>query len=188
MRPDQSDDVLREIRAELMVVAPSPAFAAGVRAKVEGRQSASPFLRWALAAAAVIAVASSGYWLASERPAPQIAMAPSTPEPAGVAPQPSAPRVEAKPVAKAGATTVTVLPAGPDLTVITDQPEAIRRVWTRAVADVSGPGSPPDEIREITVAPVVVNPIVIPLIGDAGRGGVTPTVRANADNATRSER
>ncbi len=37
MRPDQSDDVLREIRAELMVVEPSAAFAAGVRARVEGQ-------------------------------------------------------------------------------------------------------------------------------------------------------
>jgi hypothetical protein len=201
MRPNESDDVLREIRAELMAVEPSPAFAAGVRARVERPSDASSFLRWVLAAATVVVVAGGGYWLVPGEDAPVIAVTDTVPPPVvGPGLPTMAPPAARNARRNAGVhpvvgETATVAASGPDLTVITDQPEAIRRLWAQAAAEVSRRGLLPGESTEITVAPIVVGPIVVPVIGGARRGGLAPEARrvpgengvVNTDSGPRSE-
>lgn len=166
-------DPLDQLRAELVAIDPSPAFATGVRSRIDARSGAGFRVRFALATAtlAIAAVAGGGYWLqrgSAVGPAPTSAVAERVPVPAAEPVVTPAPTVQptrraraAKPVAGAVA---AAAPAGPFLEVITNQPEVIRRMRarfsTKAFLD-------PTYVVDttITVAPIEVPEVPVPEIG-----------------------
>jgi hypothetical protein len=181
-------DPIDDLRAELMAVEPSPAFAAGVRARVEAGSGAEFRLRFVLAAAtvAIAAIGAGAYWLheggaVAPAPAPAQAVAQSVPAPAVRPALDPAPTVQpARRARQERAVTAPVTAAanaGPFLEVITNQPEMLRRLWAGIDGGVARAGLPTNEFAEITVAPVVVDAIVVPKIGPAGGGGLMPGAR-----------
>ena len=181
-----SSDPAELLRAELMTVEPSPAFAAGVRTRIDARSGAGFRLPVALATAtlAIAAVAGGAYWLQRGSvvgPVPTPAVAQSAAVPAAEPVVPPAPAVEprrraraARPAADA---VVAAAPAGPFLEVITNQPEMLRRVWASVEGGAARAGLPTDEFAELTVAPVLVDAIVVPRIGPSAGGGLVPGAR-----------
>ncbi len=185
-----SSDPTELLRAELMAIEPSPAFAAGVRARVEARSGAGFRWQFALATGAVAAAAVVGgaYWLrpgSAVAPSPAPVIAQSVEAPAAAPAVSAMPTVQpvrqmretqvgAQPVAEPVAVATST---GPFLEVITNQPEMIRRVWASVEGGVTRAGLPADEFAEITVAPIRVDAIVVPRIGPAGGGGLVPGAR-----------
>ena len=180
------EDAFEQLRAELAAVEPSPGFAAGVRTRVDARSGAGFRLPFALATAtvAIAAVVGGAYWLqrgSAVAPGPIQAVAQSVAVPAVepvVTPAPTLPAPRraraARPVAEAVA---AAAPAGPFLEVITNQPEMLRRVWASVEGGVARAGLPADEFAELTVAPVLVDAIVVPRIGPSAGGGLVPGAR-----------
>lgn len=202
---DETDDFMRDLRAELMAVEPSPAFAAGVRQRIEARGSAWTRLTFSLAVAttAFAVVAGGAYWLSRTSPIGPDAAGPlSESMPPPVAPvsepgamQPTKPASRGRMVAAVKPASVRAVaevnavngeaPAGPFLEVITNQPELIRRMRSKfSPRAVFEPSNVSNEI-EITVAPIVVNEIQVPVIGGAVPGKGAQVIRNDAARSTR---
>ena len=81
------------------------------------------------------------------------------------------------PVQVAASAAVASVNTGSFLEVITNQPEISRRIWVGIEGGVARTGLPANEFEEITVAPVVVDAIVVPKIGPPGGGGILPGAR-----------
>lgn len=179
MRPEmemEKDDVLEQLRAELMAVGLSPGFAVGVRARVEARGGAwmRPTLALLLTTAAVAVLAGGVLWVSGHdavvpavvRPvaqtaAPSIAPAPSV-MPATKASAPRRAAASVTPAVVAAAETSS----GPFLEVITNQPAMIRRMRSRFTTKaLFDPFATADVNEPITVAPIVVSEIEVPSIG-----------------------
>jgi hypothetical protein len=182
---DPADDLLRDLRNELQSVAPSPAFAAAVRARVAGKVDAlgARMLFWTIggSVAAAAMIVAIGVWRSPAPPvtsavpqtqraatsAPESAVnAPGTPNVAPPAPleRPRATRPRRAPVAIAHAATAD----GPAIEVITNQREVIARVWEmaqrRGVVTEVAVGEvlrSQQSVAELVVAPLGVEPIVI---------------------------
>lgn len=174
----EHDELMAELGAALDVE-PSPAFAAGVRARVD-RSRRGAWWAWGSVAAACasIAVVIAMRPATESSPAP-VSMAtasvetPNAPTAPGGAPSVSvtvptiiAPR-HARPAPAAPAVAPARLEsAEPKLEVITNQPELLRELWQRhlvgAVTRITEVES--RAIADITVAPIEVEPIVVPKI------------------------
>ncbi len=191
---DDGPDVLDELRAELRAVEPSAGFAGRVRARV----AASPAGRVgrvsvALAAVAVVATVGSAYWTrATERVefgaartvTQTAALAPAASAPVAATTKPPRPRrVEAVPASPDEA--VQVVASGPDMEIVTNQPEILRRMWARpAVAAISGaPTGEWPPIGDVVVAPVVVTEITV-----ADVGAIQPVSKIKDPEPVRSTR
>jgi len=202
------------LRQELAAVTPSPEFAVRVRQGVEAareERSASWLSGWrwvvpvgAVAAGviAVIALTKSGAD-APERVNVQAPLQASVPAPIVVerpvvVPSTTSDAVvrtskSARPANSAAVANVAVLAsADPVLEVITNQPAILRAMWAR-VSSASGALSvvtpPTEEVRDITVAPIEVNPVVVKWMVEPSPAvpGVLPIIRrVTADTAERS--
>ncbi len=208
---DERDDVLEDLRAELSAISPSPGFAASVRTRVAASSDRRGLGTWmwpvALAAAAVIVVSAYVAFTTTpieETPVPQMAgtaapaAAPVRSEvtaavpAAGAAPVASAPKLSP---ASRQSSDVHAVATGPALDVITNQPEVLRAIWARArwpmveaTVETASP-VPAEVVREISVAPILVEPIVVRALDPSGTGGGgTPEIRRVAADATGSER
>jgi hypothetical protein len=210
MSDDIANDALRDLRAELDAVTPSPAFAASVRARVveESRGSRWGVATWivplGLAAAAVAIVAVA--WRSS--PPPVVADPPATPHAEAVAEPatPIAPPATASTARLARSSTARRTSAAvrsqaaapvrstePTLEVITNQGEVLRAIWARVRGPLSAESAPDAPqpaagvVGEIPIAPIPLDPIVVRTIDPTGSGGGSTVIRRVAD-ATRSER
>jgi hypothetical protein len=193
-------DPLDQLRAELAAIDPSPAFAAGVRARI-GAQSwhmfrLQPML--AFAAVAVVAVAGGTYLLQrnpavapiAQTPVAQVATVPVPIETSAVpAPNVAAPRRLPAPTRPVAPPVIAEAAPGPFLEVITNQPQIIGRIWAGIDGGVARVGLPANEFAQITVAPVHVDAIVVPKIGPpGGGGGIVPGARrVMADDSMRGD-
>jgi hypothetical protein len=181
----ENHDAFEQLRAELAAVEPSPAFAAGVRARIESPGRVS--FRWqpalAFAAVAMLVVAGGAYLLPQRSvvtPIADIAVATVTvPTQPGTVPVPTVAAPRRVPVVARGVAPRVTAEAtpGPYLEVITNQPEMLRRVWAGIAGGVARVGLPTAEFAELTVAPVLVDAIVVPRIGPAAGGGLVPGAR-----------
>jgi hypothetical protein len=155
----------------------------------------------AVATVAVAVVAGGAYWLRLERqdavpavaavPAAQGIVPPIVAEPRVT----SAPTVRPSRRAPAPAKTTEVSVAalaesGPSLEIITNQPAIIRRLRSAVIARAEIKVSEPAdaiEIPEIVVAPIVVNEVSVPAVGEIrpGRRGASNTSRGDAVRSTR---
>jgi hypothetical protein len=218
--PDFSKRVLTTIEAEsadalgheLNAIAVSPAFAVRVRTAIEEqsvRRSWFPLnWRWAVPVGAVAAglviiavmlrsnvrqmpvtsVASGG---ASQTPPAALTMRPSEPMVSSSAP--SVARIQARP-SNRSQPAVEPAAADPLSQVITDQPDVIRRLWSRVAPDADVVSADPGNTvlmtaGEIVIRPIEVNPIAVVNLGDpaAAASGSTPIIRrATAEQAERS--
>ena len=196
----------RTLRAELEASGPSSRSSGRRCGRASRRARPEPRWRWptwsALAAmvAVVIIVTRES---SSPRTEPPMVVAASIPEvpalgaghPARGARKPAAPvsvvRRHAAPQPSGPEPVVATTPA---LEVITNQPELIRRAFQRLEAVVFEPrpaGEPvwPEPIQELSIAKVVIDPIVIPSGADVPPAGVVPVIRrVSAGDATRSPR
>ena len=195
-------DPIHELRAELMAVEPSPAFAPGVRQRIAVQSGVDLRLQFALALAtvAVAVVAGGAYWLRLERP--DAAPAAAAPVAQSIAPQvePSS-RVTAVPTVRptrrapapaeaAEASAAALTDSGPSLEILTNQPAIIRRLRSAVLASTEVKVSEPAdviEIPEIVVAPIVVNEVSVPSVGEIrpGRRGASNASRGDAVRSTR---
>lgn len=225
MSPDARDergaqhemgDPLRALRAELAGVAPSPAFSARVRQRVEAARVERGTVwrsnwRWLVPAAAVAAVVIAVVALSRPQPeTPQQISARGPIETPGIVATPNAPiaapapRETSQPVRSAARVARAVptsagMPApttntGSGLEVITNQPALLRALWARVPAGatvVEASAAPlPETVPDIVVISVEVRPVVVKwLIEPQPTPGVVPIIRkASADTAERSEK
>jgi hypothetical protein len=208
---DPSDDILGELREELRSVAPSPVFAAAVRARVNSETPASRgwLLFWmlggGLAVAAAGALVAVGVWRSPARPQAPGAPAIQTAAVASTAPltrasSPAAPKAAAatpRPRLSASAATPSAGSGGDrTLEVITNQREVIERVWAVAerrgvTAGLTRAETPPSEapLVALTVDPIGVDPIVVEALPRADvPAAAGPVIRRVTLDTTRSER
>ena len=203
---EDTDDLLSDLRAELGAVTPSPAFTASVRARVE---AASPSRTWSIvawwltaaAAAAVVVIAV----LARRDAPPAVTERRTIPNAEAVAssqaaePSPQAPAIAGPKTSAAVPARVQPMVAAdaaePRIEVITNQGDVLRSVWARVRGPLSEgketaiePTSS-SEVRELTVDPIQVDPIVL-VFPDPRSSGSSPgtIIRKVAPDATRSER
>jgi len=210
---DPSDDILGDLREELRSVAPSPVFAAAVRARVNGETPASRgrLLFWmlggGLAVAAAGALVAVGVWRSPARPeapgAPAIqaagvtSTAPLTRAPSPVAPKATPAAATPRPRRSAPAAAPSAGRGGDRaLEVITNQREVIERVWAVAArrgvtAGLTATETPPSEapLVALTVDPIGVDPIVVEALPRADvPAAAGPVIRKVTLDTTRSEK
>jgi hypothetical protein len=207
-------DVLDDLRRELNAVSPSPAFAAGVRARIDSDVSTTGLLRWSwwaavgVAAALVIAI---GVWRAGRTASvpdsavstPAIvrvetpATAAATPPLARVDPRVEIPRARVTraariPPSEPNAGTAASSSPEPTLEVITNQPQLLREMWARASrpsaasqrAAVSDSG-----IDDAAPGSIEVNPVVVKWLIEPPQAPVTfPIIRRIAAAEIAAER
>ena len=193
-----SSDPAELLRAELMAVEPSPAFAADVRMRVERQggfrlHSALGLTLASVAALAIVATVAS-LWRGPVETVPAATVADATDVPPVVKPTAPEPTPKRKPSAVRARVPLgedvpmpTANP-GPYLEVITNQPELIRQVWTQALTAgfLDRPGLRVESVLDITAAPIVVEPIVVPLLRGPGGGDPPPAARrVTADDSWR---
>jgi len=207
---DPSDDILGDLREELRSVAPSPIFAAAVRARVSDETPASPgrLLFWmlggGLAVAAAGALVAVGVWRSPAQPQVPGAPAIQTAAVASTAPLMTAPSLVAPKAAAATPRPRLSAPAAAPsagsgdraLEVITNQRAVIERIWAVAerrgmTAGLTPTETPPSEapLIALTVDPIGVDPIVVEALprSDAP-AAVAPVIRRVTLDTTRSER
>lgn len=223
------DDPLAELRRELRSVKPSPAFAAGVRERIEiekdRRARASWWFDWrSVAAAGATAVLVAAVWAAkngadggAEVRATNGASSGANPganvtagaganaganvgATAGVPPSVN-PRVNDRahsrpnPRTEGGVSPVNVMVTAAQsespLEVITQQPAILRMLWERhraAELALAATQPMPDEVRDVVIANVEVEPVVVKwLVEPPATSGALPVIkRIAADMAERS--
>jgi hypothetical protein len=210
-------DPLTALREELAAVTSSPAFAAGVRRRIDTareEQAASWWRAWWMVPAGATLTVALAIGVVQLRPSGPKASEPSavettvrTGEPA--APTVAGPTVPARGVETRAAQSVAVasrvspvMPAvvpaptqdGPDMRVITNQPAVLSEMWKRVRSTeaslVATSEVLPLEIGDVFVRPVEVQPIVVPwLVEPPDAGGGPPAIRkVTADPAERSEK
>jgi hypothetical protein len=177
MRPNESDDVLREIRAELMAVAPSPAFAAGVRARVERRTGAGFMWLSTAAAAVIVAVVGLGVakWDGRTDPEPAhvaaVAAASSPMASVGLTTiEPAVSRAFVRAPRKATAVRAAIAEPRLEVLVPPDEAIAVRRMLAGYVAGRRVSGAPSSHTFDETTgelkepAPIDIVPVRVDLL------------------------
>ena len=207
MSQHHTDDALRMLSAELAQASPTASFGAGVRVRVS-EHSLARRKAWAWAGAAalfvtgvlVVAVTTPGWARLDStkatfhvpRPTPVGAAAPELPSAAAEAAT-AAPAVRRVPrsTVRAGALDAVAI-AAPDLSVQTNQPELLQRLWSRhSLTTHETPAMPPSPVAQgllpLEVPLLTVDLIRVTPLTDEGTGGTSATIRRfTADPSTRS--
>jgi len=207
---DERDDLLNAI-GEALDIEPSPAFAARVRAAAETTSRRAAWQWWAYAAgvsvAAVFAVLVLRPGSKPAAPAAPVTMAVkhSPEEPATTAGTPAPPSTSMPtPTTSVARSRAAETRTGgafgtPDLTVVVNQGDVLRHLWSSSAPKASQPVDPQtlqsafaaaEDMSPLVVSEIGVPPIVIPSVDPdapaAGRGGGVR--RVVEEESTRSSR
>lgn len=204
---DEQDDVLRDLRAELGSVAPSPGFALRVRARAaeaKRRDTTVSIRQLALisAAAGIVAVTSASPWIASKEhqalpitalPALQVRHEPISPEAvSAVPPEPPARADSRRPVARTPRRVEVLVPDDQRhalqqwLTDLRQPRQPLRALVARVSEEASGTADG-STVVPIEVVPIKVEPIA-PAPGGGGGPGQPPAANRPVRDLSRTTR